>query len=461
MDFRQVGRAIRTNLLVALAVLFLFIVIGGADAYLPAKKYQASTILLAEPNQAIDPASAVAAIQFFLPQLAIESQDPSVLAKVAAKVPSKYARIPVSITAAANPQTGTLTVNATSTNPDAAAAFVNADAHVLIGLQKNNRAYALLEPSQATIPTKPSNPRKAVLFGAITFGIIAAIFAALGADAIRRRLSKVEETRSAAGLSVLAEVPRVRRHALLPAQVFGTNADSLILEAFQELRSNLLLALPTDRPATIAVTSGDSGEGKSSVAADLAWALASEQRPVTAVDCDLRKPTMHLLLGNAVGPGVSGCRSLELDSLLSPTINPYLNFIPAGIPNRHPVDIVSAYVPSLLGELREEGRHVIVDCPPLNGVAETLLLASLADVVVLVVDVRHFDPAHVQQHQARLQDAGATVIGVVLNRVWIGAKRRKRHYDYGTVIERDFHSSVIPVAPHTPVSPKIRLPRSG
>ena len=74
---------------------------------------------------------------------------------------------------------------------------------------------------------------------------------------------------------------------------------------------------------------------------------------------------------------------------------------------------------------------MIVDCPPLNGVAETLLLASIVDVVVLVVDARHFDPAHVQQYQTRLQDAGATVIGVVLNRVWIGAKRRKRHYDYG------------------------------
>src|ERR1019366_6249684 len=138
--------------------------------------------------------------------------------------------------------------------------------------------------------------------------LIAAIFAAIGADAIRRRLSQVDETRAAVGLPVLAEIPRVGRNALRPAEVFG-NADPLLLEAFQELRSNLLLSLPDGRGASIAITSGEAGEGKSSVTADLAWALASERRPVTAVDRDLRKPTMHLLLGSAAadpGPGVSG-----------------------------------------------------------------------------------------------------------------------------------------------------------
>src|ERR1019366_7554803 len=153
-----------------------------------------------------------------------------------------------------------------------------------------------------------------------------------------------------------------------------------------------------------------------------------EHRLVTVVDCDLRRPTMHLLLGAATGPGVSGRLSSDLDHLMSTTRNPYLTFIPAGIPDRHPVDIVSSYVPSLLGELQEQGRHVVVDCPPLNGVAETLLLAAMVDVVVLVVDARHFDPAQVQHCQARLQEAGATVIGVVLNRG--RSKRRNRSYGY-------------------------------
>ena len=431
MDFRQVGRAIRANMLIALGVFFAVVVIGGAAAYLPAKKYQASVLLLAVPSANVDAGSGVAYINYILPQLAIVAQDNAQISKVVKEVPAAFAHVSVSVTAVSDPATGTITLTGTSTNPSAAAAYVNTDARILLAHQKNNGVYSLLDPSPAEVPATISNPGKPILVGAIAFAAIAAVFAAMGADAVRRRVNQVEETRLAANLPVLAEVPRAGPSALRPSQVFSNDSEPLVLEAFQELRSNLLLALPADRPTSVAVLSGDAGEGKSSVAADLAWALASERRPVTAVDCDFRKPTMHLLLGSAAadpGPGVSGRHSLDLAHLMSTTRNPYLTFIPAGIPDRHPVDIVSSYVPSLLGELQEQGRHVVVDCPPLNGVAETLLLAAMVDVVVLVVDARHFDPAQVQHCQARLQEAGATVIGVVLNRV--RSKRRNRSYGY-------------------------------
>jgi capsular exopolysaccharide synthesis family protein len=431
MDFRQVGRALRANVLIALAVFIAIVVIGGAAAYLPAKKYQASVLLLAVPAQsAIATGGGVAYINYILPQLAIVAQDDAQLSKVVNEVPAALAHVPVSVAAVSDPSTGTVTLTGTSINPAAAAAFVNTDARILLADQKNKAVYSLLEPSPAQVPDTASNPGKPLLVGAIAFAAIAAVFAAMGADAVRRRVNQVEETRLAANLPVLAEVPRAGRTALRPSLVFSNESEPLVLEAFQELRSNLLLALPADRPTSVAILSGEAGEGKSSVAADLAWALASEHRLVTVVDCDLRRPTMHLLLGAATGPGVSGRLSSDLDHLMSTTRNPYLTFIPAGIPDRHPVDIVSSYVPSLLSELQEQGRHVVVDCPPLNGVAETLLLASMVDVVVLVVDARHFDPARVQQSQARLQEAGATVIGVVLNRV--RAKRRNHSYGYAT-----------------------------
>jgi capsular exopolysaccharide synthesis family protein len=413
-----------------LLVLVVVVGLGGASAYLPANKYNATALLIVEINAGADPSSAVAALQLFLPQLAIEAQYGPELKKVAATVPAKYAQYAVSVGAVADPQSGTMTITATSANPAAAAAFVNADARQLASLEKRSTYYTLVDPSPAPIPDTPSNPRKEILLGSLAFGFIAAVFAAMGVDAVRRRLSQVEETRSRIGLPVLAEVPRVGRQALTPGEVFRKGSHPLILEAFQELRSNLLLALPADRPAAIAVTSGNASEGKSSIASDLAWALASESRLVTAVDCDLRKPTMHLLLGTTLGPGVSGRRSLDLDQVLCTTDNPYLSVIPAGIPDRHPVDIISDTLPPLLEDLRAEGRHIVVDCPPLEGVAETLMVASIVDVVVFVVDARHFDPELVQQHQSRLQEAGATVVGVVLNRVRTGNKKWDRSYGY-------------------------------
>src|ERR1700722_1177744 len=214
MDLRQVGRAIRANMLIALAVFLLIIVVGGAAAYLPAKKYQATTLLLAVPSAAASADGAVAAIQYILPQLAIEVQDNATLQKVKNAVPANFADASVTLTGVANPSTGTITINGTSTDPAAAAAFVNADAQIVLNLEKHNGIYTLLEPSRAQIPITPSNPRKPVLFGAIAFGVIAAIFAAVGADALRRRMNQVEETRAAVGLPVLAEVPRMGRNAL-------------------------------------------------------------------------------------------------------------------------------------------------------------------------------------------------------------------------------------------------------
>jgi capsular exopolysaccharide synthesis family protein len=473
MDFRQLGRALRANILVMAAVFLIVVVLGGAAASLPANKYQASTLLLAEPVSSTDPSGEIVAIQYFQTQLAVEVSDRSVLEKVSRQVPARYANADVSVEGAADLGSGTLTITANSPSPQASAAWANADARILIGLEKHTGVFTLVQPSPALVPVKPSNPRKEILLGSFAFALIASVFAALGAAAIRRRLSQVDEARETLGLPVLAEVPRVGRNAMRPSQIFGTDAQPMLLEAFQELRSNLLLALPADRPAAIAVISGEPGEGKSSVATDLAWALASESRPVTAVDCDLRKPTMHLLLGAAVGPGVSGRKTLSLDQLLSPTRNPHLNFIPAGIPDRHPVDIVSSYVPSLLAELEQAGRHVVVDCPPLTGVAEAPLLATLVDVVVLVVDARHFDPIHVQQYQARLQEAGATVIGVVLNRVRASARFRKGSYGYGlpspvlgtqslaAAPEAPSNGSVRAPAPPRPTNEQTTLPRQA
>jgi capsular exopolysaccharide synthesis family protein len=444
MDFRQIGRAIRTNWVFSLVAFVVCVGIGAASALLPAKQYQATALIVANPTPGSDSTSSVAAIQFFLPQLALEAEDAAELDQVAKGVPARYANDAVALAATSDPATGTITVTGNSTDPEAAAAYVNANSRLLVKLAASNTYFTLVLPTPASVPDAPTNPRKEILLASIVLGLIAAVLVALGADAIRRRLNQVEETRSLLNIPVLAEVPRMGRHALHPSEVFKKGAHPLILEAFQEMRSNLLLALPSDRPAAIAVISGDAGEGKSSVASDLAWVLASERRQVTVIDCDLRKPTMHLLLGTALGPGVSGRRTLDLSHLMCATDNSYLNVIPAGIPDRHPVDIISAHLPALLSELRDDGSHVVIDCPPLIGVAETLLVAAMVDVVVLVVDARHYDPAHVQQYKARLEEAGATVIGVVLNRVRMAAKRWDRSHNYA-VPEPEDVGTVVPV----------------
>jgi Mrp family chromosome partitioning ATPase len=107
----------------------------------------------------------------------------------------------------------------------------------------------------------------------------------------------------------------------------------------------------------------------------------------------------------------------SLDDLLVHTGNPYLEFIASGLPTRHPADVVTADVPPLLSALQESNRTVVLDCPPVMGVAETSILATKADGVLVVVNARNVKFDRLVQGITQLRGSGANVIGIVLNRV--------------------------------------------
>ena len=217
---------------------------------------------------------------------------------------------------------------------------------------------------------------------------------------------------------------------LRPTDLFVKHSEPMAMEAFQELRSNLLISLPAGASAMIAVTSCDPGEGKTSVSTNIAWALAAQDRHVTAIDCDLRKPALHTQMGVPFGPGVTSRRTEDALAHASRTPNPYLDVIPAGIIDRHPSDIVSAHLPLLIEQLRERHETAVIDCPPLIGVAETVLIATMVDLVIVVVDARRFNPERLQQCLLRL-DTANTNVAIVLNRVRFNRKRRDGTYGYG------------------------------
>ena len=93
-------------------------------------------------------------------------------------------------------------------------------------------------------PTSPSNPRTPLVLGAAAFGVILGIFAAMWAAGIRRRLSRVTEVKERIGATVLGEIPRVAVAGLRPTDLFVKHSEPMAMEAFQELRSNLLISLP-------------------------------------------------------------------------------------------------------------------------------------------------------------------------------------------------------------------------
>jgi len=429
VDLRQIVRTVRANWVVALVVFLVCMFAGVAYAVLPAKQYQATVVLLAQPPAGSpDPGSDVNAIQVEIPQIVVEA-DAQIVADQARKlVPARYRSVPVQLGATGAPASNSVTVTASSTDPAVSQAYANALAARMLQLVNRQATSTLVlsELGPAELPTTPTNPRKTVLVASFAFGLIAAVFAALAAAAVRRRFATADEIRERVGLTVLGEVPVLVHAGASPAEIFESTEDQSALEAFQQLRSSLHLMFQDANP-TIAVTSWEPREGKSSIASHLAWALAIPGRSVVAVDCDLRKPTLHQTFGTPLSPGVSDFfASNGPAELMAGTGNRNLELIPAGVPGRHPADIVTADVPRLLGALHESALTVIVDCPPLS-VAETRILVADADAVVLVVDARRFDPERLEHSLVQLRSSGANVAGIVLNRV----RRHRVDEDYG------------------------------
>jgi capsular exopolysaccharide synthesis family protein len=287
---------------------------------------------------------------------------------------------------------------------------------------------------QASIPSQKSSPKPVpVMLGAILMGLIAGLFAAVVAARLRQSLDRARTIRQRLGTTVLGEVPSIRglrseRHDLLPWLASSPPAE--LVEAFQGIRTNIEFRLADLDARTIVVTSYQASAGKSTVATGLAWSLAAVGRPALLLDADLRRPTLHEKLGTDPGAGLADMINVDPLSLVQPTFVPNLEFVPAGLPAGRPADVVSRALPRALHALDRPDRLIILDSPPVEGVPETGVVVAAGKYVVLVLDAKSVELPELGEAVFRLQDSGAVVLGVVINRVSRRSFRRKTAY-YG------------------------------
>jgi capsular exopolysaccharide synthesis family protein len=214
-------------------------------------------------------------------------------------------------------------------------------------------------------------------------------------------------------------------------------------EAFRDFRTSFLYAAG-DRPArTVMVTSPDAGEGKTTLATNLAIALAQlGTGDVLLIDANMRHPELHRLLDVPRGPGLSAflAGSAELPEVLRATDITNLYVIPAGRLPDNPAELLASHrLRQALEALSEQFVHVIFDTSPLAGISDALNLAPRLDGVVLVL--RHGQSDREMAHEAvqRLLQVRAKVLGVVVNGADARtASRRYRRWNYyGGRRERD------------------------
>ena len=215
---------------------------------------------------------------------------------------------------------------------------------------------------------------------------------------------------------------------------------SPIVEAFRSLRTNIQFA-GVDQPIrTLLVTSASPSEGKSTVAANLAVVMAQTGLKVVIIDCDLRRPTVHKQFDL---PNHAGLTDVMLqdpnqwNGVMQPTGVNNLSIVMSGSLPPNPSELLgSKRMQQFMAYLHKSCDIVIIDAPPLLPVTDALVLSSITDGVVMVIDYGGTRIGEALQGKTQLDQAGARILGVVMNKIPTGRRGYSYYYYY---YNRDYY----------------------
>lgn len=230
-------------------------------------------------------------------------------------------------------------------------------------------------------------------------------------------------------LSKKSELENVNR-----SQAQGSSIPNYLLECFRIIRASIIFNVkPGEQSQVVLVTSARPQEGKTTIAANLAWAFFSLGERVLLVDCDLRRGRQHGLLGIENQVGVTTVLMSEIspsDAIVNTGLEGF-DVIPRGpvIPGATELLGQDGFKDTV-NKWREEYDRVILDCPPVLGLSESGPLQRLADGTVLVIRAETTSRKDVGNTINFLQKAGAHMFGFVLNSVDLSKAGNYYHYYY-------------------------------
>lgn len=282
---------------------------------------------------------------------------------------------------------------------------------------------SLDDASLPSSPSSPNTPRNTVLGGIA--GVLLGLAYALARSRMDRRVRNAAVVEEHLGLPVIGLLPFTKNLAgaearLSPGALPGAD-DHQFAEALRELRTNVRFMDVDNPPRVIVVTSALPGEGKSTVAANLAVAIALSGQQTVLVDGDLRRPTVANSFGVLPGVGITDVLVGRLD--LADAIQPWgertnLMILGAGSKPPNPSELLGSQAAEAI--IHELAKHavVIIDAPPLVLVTDAAILGARAgDGVLLVASAKRTTIDALQRGLANLERVNARALGVILNRV--------------------------------------------
>ena len=280
------------------------------------------------------------------------------------------------------------------------------------------------EPARrAALPSWPVNILFAILFGGL-LGVGVAVLIEFFDTSFRN----VAELEKRLGKPVLGVIPQSSASRSDDAETEAEDAADL--EPFRVLHTNLNLVLNATTPGrSLVMLSAGPGEGKSTTLAQLARAMGAAGERVLLIDSDLRRPTQHTLHERPKEPGLADLLrgKTTLETALQKQIMPGVDFIPCGAIGGFTLSLLHTdLLKKLLEDLRGRYDRIVFDAPPIIGVSDASVLASVVDDVLLLVQHRRNPHSMVLRAQQILEGLRKPPVGIVLNRVPTNS-----HDDYG------------------------------
>ena len=275
---------------------------------------------------------------------------------------------------------------------------------------------------KAGVPYEKHKPK---LRNNVAFGLLLGLMLGMGAAFLREfmddTLKGSDELERTTGLPVLGLLPNIKNqpdeHIALLAHM---EPRSPLAEAIRSLRTSLKFSTQYGAPRTTFITSSNPAEGKSSIALNLATAYAQVGSRVLLIDADLRNPSIHhlLKLDNLEGLTNYLAGAGEASAISRPCLIKQLRVITSGPIPPDPVELLSGNrMTELLDLAKNEFDYIIIDGPPVIGLADALVLSNLSDATILTVQAGKTRKASLMAALKRLERSSGNIIGTLLSRV--------------------------------------------
>ncbi|MBW2639563.1 MAG: polysaccharide biosynthesis tyrosine autokinase, partial [Deltaproteobacteria bacterium] len=273
---------------------------------------------------------------------------------------------------------------------------------------------------KAQLPDFPSKPnRKRNILLGIIMGLFGGVGLALFLEYLDNTIKTPDDVEDKYNLPVLTTVSKIKDKTKTLYKLVLDEPSSAFAESFKSLRASIMLSSSDSPPKTILITSMAPKDGKTTIASNLAMAIAGSGSKVLIIDCDLRRPMLHQVFGleNKTGLStfISGTSGI---TIIRDGLPENLSIIPSGpIPPNPSELMISKRLKDLIRSLKNKYDFIIFDTPPIISVSDTLIISKIVDASLIVTRFGKTTYEMMSYGMKQLAGIEAKVIGTVINAV--------------------------------------------